>query len=137
MGAGLMESIEWFFNLVSSHSSAMETTSLNSQHDKNKDGFLTKDEVIQLSESLLFIFRNEPGDTYLAAVSKFILNAYEFGDATAPDSGHSSPAEPIFADGDSATQARIRSNSVATPHNTPYLSMYSKSCSTDRWRTGS
>jgi hypothetical protein len=32
-----MEAIEWFFSL----------------HDKNKDGFLTKDEVLQLSESLL------------------------------------------------------------------------------------
>jgi len=33
----LMENIEWFFNL----------------HDKDKDGFLTKDEVLTLSESLL------------------------------------------------------------------------------------
>jgi len=33
----LMEAIEWFFSL----------------HDKDKDGFLTKDEVLQLSESLL------------------------------------------------------------------------------------
>ena len=33
----LMESIEWFFNL----------------HDKNKDGYLTKDEVLTLSESFL------------------------------------------------------------------------------------
>ena len=41
ISGGLMESIEWFFDLVSL------------QHDKNKDGFLTKDEVIQLSESLL------------------------------------------------------------------------------------
>lgn len=32
-----MEAIEWFFTL----------------HDKDKDGFLTKDEVLQLSESLL------------------------------------------------------------------------------------
>lgn len=32
-----MEAIEWFFSL----------------HDKDKDGFLTKDEVLQLSESLL------------------------------------------------------------------------------------
>ena len=37
MTGGLMESIEWFFDL----------------HDKDHDGFLTKDEVIQLSESLL------------------------------------------------------------------------------------
>jgi hypothetical protein len=34
---GLMENIEWFFNL----------------HDKNKDGYLTKDEVLTLSETLL------------------------------------------------------------------------------------
>ena len=33
----LMENIEWFFNL----------------HDKNKDGYLTKDEVLTLSESFL------------------------------------------------------------------------------------
>lgn len=33
----LMENIEWFFNL----------------HDKNKDGYLTKDEVLTLSETLL------------------------------------------------------------------------------------
>lgn len=33
----LMENIEWFFNL----------------HDKNKDGFLTKDEVLTVSESFL------------------------------------------------------------------------------------
>lgn len=33
----LMENIEWFFNL----------------HDKNKDGFLSKDEVLTLCESLL------------------------------------------------------------------------------------
>lgn len=33
----LMENIEWFFNL----------------HDKNKDGYLTKDEVLTLSETFL------------------------------------------------------------------------------------
>lgn len=33
----LMEDIEWFFNL----------------HDKDKDGHLSKDEVLTLSESLL------------------------------------------------------------------------------------
>lgn len=40
----LMENIEWFFNL----------------HDKNKDGFLTKDEVLTLSESLLVSRISEP-----------------------------------------------------------------------------
>ncbi|KAG9088534.1 hypothetical protein FRC06_001979 [Ceratobasidium sp. 370] len=64
----LMGNIEWFFTL----------------HDKDKDGMLTKDELLQLSESLLFIFRNEPGDAYLGAVSRFMTNAFEFGDALLP-----------------------------------------------------
>ncbi|WWD07604.1 hypothetical protein V865_005705 [Kwoniella europaea PYCC6329] len=106
MTAGLMESIEWFFEL----------------HDKDKDGFLTKDEVIQLSESLLFIFRNEPGDIYLAAVSKFILNAYEFGDATAPE-GSVDEKIPIHGDRETASGARERSDSSAGPHNLPYLNL--------------
>ncbi|KAG8974931.1 hypothetical protein FRC05_006608 [Tulasnella sp. 425] len=61
----LMSNIEWFFTL----------------HDKDKDGSLSKDEVLQLSESLLFIFRNEPGDAYLGAVSRFMTNAFEYGDS--------------------------------------------------------
>ncbi|KAF9019046.1 TBC-domain-containing protein [Hymenopellis radicata] len=65
----LMENIEWFFNL----------------HDKNKDGFLTKDEVLTLSESFLFIFRFEIGDAYLGAVSRFMTNAFEYGDALLPE----------------------------------------------------
>ncbi|KAF8972702.1 rab-GTPase-TBC domain-containing protein [Flammula alnicola] len=64
----LMENIEWFFNL----------------HDKNKDGYLTKDEVLTLSESFLFIFRYEIGDAYLGAVSRFMTNAFEYGDALLP-----------------------------------------------------
>lgn len=64
----LMENIEWFFNL----------------HDKNKDGYLTKDEVLTLSESFLFIFRHEIGDAYLGAVSKFMTNAFEYGDSLLP-----------------------------------------------------
>lgn len=106
MSAGLMESIEWFFEL----------------HDKDGDGYLTKDEVIRLSESLLFIFRNEPGDIYLAAVSRFILNAYEFGDATAPET--SLPQADASGDGEqSASESRERSNSQLGPHNLPYLSL--------------
>lgn len=109
MSAGLMESIEWFFEL----------------HDKDKDGYLTKDEVIQLSESLLFIFRNEPGDIYLASVSKFILNAFEFGDATAPEGSVTSPQDRETLDGDkeTASSARERSDSTAGPHNLPYLNL--------------
>ena len=83
----LMSNIEWFFKL----------------HDGDHDGSLTKDEVLQLSESLLvrssspvkssmesklhcsqFIFRSEVGDAYLGAVSRFMTNAFEYGDALLP-----------------------------------------------------
>ena len=75
-----------------------------------------------------FIFRNEPGDAYLAAVSKFILNAFDFGDATAPeeslqpDDATASLAPPT-ADQGNATETRKRAESISTPHNAPYLSM--------------
>ncbi|KAG9223973.1 hypothetical protein CCMSSC00406_0004411 [Pleurotus cornucopiae] len=75
----LMENIEWFFNL----------------HDKNKDGFLTKDEVLTLSESFLFIFRYEIGDAYLGAVSRFMTNAFEYGDALLPREEGANDSEPL------------------------------------------
>jgi hypothetical protein len=59
----MMSNIAWFFTL----------------HDHDKDGYLTKDEVLQLSESLLFIFRHEPGDQYLAAVSRVGLLCCLYG----------------------------------------------------------
>ncbi|KAH8116325.1 TBC-domain-containing protein [Phellopilus nigrolimitatus] len=75
----LMDNIEWFFNL----------------HDNDKDGSLTKDELLKLSESLLFIFRFEVGDAYLGAVSRFMTNAFEYGDALLPRAeGEEDPAGP-------------------------------------------
>ncbi|KAI0255728.1 TBC-domain-containing protein [Lactifluus subvellereus] len=88
----LMDNIEWFFNL----------------HDKNKDGFLTKDEVLTVSESLLFIFRYEIGDVYLGAVSRFMSNAFEYGDALLP--------RPEGADEEDSPSPQIESNQ-------PYLSL--------------
>ncbi|KII87177.1 hypothetical protein PLICRDRAFT_42827 [Plicaturopsis crispa FD-325 SS-3] len=89
----LMENIEWFFNL----------------HDKNKDGFLTKDEVLTLSESFLFIFRYEIGDAYLGAISRFMTNAFEYGDALLPQT------QPTGEDGE-PTSPKIESNQ-------PYLNL--------------
>ncbi|PVG04743.1 putative MDR1-Mac1p interacting protein [Serendipita vermifera] len=74
----LMSSIEWFFTL----------------HDKDKDGWLTKDEVLTLSESLLFIFRSEIGDAYLGTVSRFMTNAFEYGDALLPKAEQGTPEVP-------------------------------------------
>src|SRR5260221_14792155 len=105
-----MDNIEWFFNL----------------HDKNKDGFLSKDEVLTISESLLvcepfslrrdkfpdppvqFIFRFEIGDVYLGAVSRFMSNAFEYGDALLP--------RPEGAEEDDSTPPQIEPNQ-------PYLSL--------------
>ncbi|KAF9976068.1 hypothetical protein BGZ73_009166 [Actinomortierella ambigua] len=49
-------------------------------HDLNKDGTLSRDEILGMSESLLFIFRYEDGDSYLSAISTFIRNAFEFAE---------------------------------------------------------
>jgi TBC1 domain family member 8/9 len=51
--------IEWFFKL----------------HSRGKDA-LTKDEVLRLSESLLFMFRNENSDGHLGAVSQLITSSF-------------------------------------------------------------
>ncbi|SJL17798.1 related to MDR1-Mac1p interacting protein [Armillaria ostoyae] len=82
----LMENIEWFFNL----------------HDKNKDGYLTKDE---------FIFRYEIGDAYLGAVSRFMTNAFEYGDALLPR-----PEDETGEDGEPSSPPPIASNQ-------PYLNL--------------
>lgn len=49
-------------------------------HDLNKDGTLNRDEILGMSESLLFIFRFDDGDSYLGAISNFIRNAFEFAE---------------------------------------------------------
>ncbi|KAF9266678.1 TBC-domain-containing protein [Marasmius fiardii PR-910] len=92
----LMENIEWFFNL----------------HDKNKDGCLTKDEVLTVSETFLFIFRFEIGDAYLGAVSRFMSNAFEYGDALLPQP-ETSETGP---DGEPTTPPPL-------PTNQPYLNL--------------
>ncbi|KAG0056938.1 hypothetical protein BGZ83_002878 [Gryganskiella cystojenkinii] len=49
-------------------------------HDLNKDGTLSRDEILGMSESLLFIFRYDDGDSYLGAISNFIRNSFEFAE---------------------------------------------------------
>lgn len=62
---GLMEQIEFFFSL----------------HDSDKDGYLTKDEVLQLSETLLWLFREKGEGEHLTGVSEFLKRAYEYLEA--------------------------------------------------------
>ncbi|KAI9470070.1 MAG: rab-GTPase-TBC domain-containing protein [Benjaminiella poitrasii] len=50
-------------------------------HDMDKDGYLNKDEIVQFSETLLWIFRNYTQDEdYLNAVSTFLRNAFEYSE---------------------------------------------------------
>lgn len=59
-------------------------------------------------------------------MSKFILNAFDFGDATAPEESlqpeDAPPVESVPPDEKSATENRKRAESVSSPHNAPYLS---------------
>ncbi|ORX88863.1 TBC-domain-containing protein, partial [Basidiobolus meristosporus CBS 931.73] len=59
MFGDLMAQIQFFFHL----------------HDEDEDGLLSKEDVLQMSESFLFLFRNEKDDRYLRAVSNFLQNS--------------------------------------------------------------
>ena len=68
----LMATLGWFFAI----------------HDRDGDGKLEKDEVLQMSESLLFITRNFVGtgdrggaDTYLSAISSFIHHGFQYAES--------------------------------------------------------
>ncbi|CAG8666734.1 21262_t:CDS:2, partial [Dentiscutata erythropus] len=56
----ILSRIELFFNL----------------HDTNKDGFLSREEILQMSESFLFIFRFRKDDENLGSVSNFTKIAF-------------------------------------------------------------
>ncbi|RUP44863.1 hypothetical protein BC936DRAFT_148927 [Jimgerdemannia flammicorona] len=61
----LMSRIELFFNL----------------HDTDKDGFMSKEDIVRMSETFLFLFRHDDDvDRHLAAVSTFIKNAFEYSE---------------------------------------------------------
>ncbi|KAG2237622.1 hypothetical protein INT48_004525 [Thamnidium elegans] len=54
-------------------------------HDVDKDDYLNKDEVLQLSETLLWIFRNTSGEEHLNAVSTFLHHAFEYSETKGDD----------------------------------------------------
>ncbi|KNC97733.1 uncharacterized protein SPPG_06734 [Spizellomyces punctatus DAOM BR117] len=59
------------------HSDLMTRLSLFFElHDADQDGTLIKEEIIQLSESLLFLLRREEGDRHLGAVSGLLNRAF-------------------------------------------------------------
>jgi len=62
-----------------------------------------------------FIFRAEIGDAYLGAVSRFMTNAFEYGDALLPEEQKSPPPSA------SEVSANTPSNNEHMPSNQPYL----------------
>ncbi len=60
---------------------------------------------------LQFIFRYEVGDAYLGAVSRFMTNAFEYGDALLPQNNQ---------DGDAAADT---TSPVPIASNQPYLNL--------------
>jgi len=86
----LMGTIGWFFAV----------------HDRDGDGKIDKDEVLQMSESLLFITRNlvssgkdVGADTYLSAISGFIHHAFEYaeGQSETPETPTENIPEKVAA----------------------------------------
>ncbi|KAI9491137.1 rab-GTPase-TBC domain-containing protein [Zychaea mexicana] len=52
-------------------------------HDVDKDDYLNRDELLQFSETLLWVFRDQPDDDegqHLHAVSTFLRNAFEYSE---------------------------------------------------------
>ncbi|GAA5899938.1 hypothetical protein JCM6882_007007 [Rhodosporidiobolus microsporus] len=74
----IVGNVAWLFNL----------------YDADRDGYLTKDQILQVSEALLFIFRNEPGDRYLGSISNLLQNLFEFAESTKPDLPPADPSNP-------------------------------------------
>ncbi|KAL8283146.1 hypothetical protein RQP46_005924 [Phenoliferia psychrophenolica] len=103
----LMSNLAWLFSI----------------HDKDLDGYLTKDEVLQLSESLLFIFRNEPGDRYLGSVSNLMQNLFEYAESTKPDAPSSTDRSPSPPPAASSNGGARRQSLVSENPNRPYLGL--------------
>ncbi|KAJ3188481.1 hypothetical protein HK101_009144 [Irineochytrium annulatum] len=76
-------------------------------HDEDKDSFLNKEEVIQFSESLLFLMRRMDGDRYLNSVSNVLHRSFEL------NAKHAVEGKDIVAADKPATTAE--SASVSPP----------------------
>ncbi|GAA5890230.1 hypothetical protein JCM8208_002744 [Rhodotorula glutinis] len=101
----LMQNVAWLFSI----------------YDSDDDGYLTKDEILQVSEALLYIFRNEPGDRYLGSVSNLLQNLFEFAESTKPDPA-SFPPPTSSSSSSPSLDASTTSNAVDEEHH-PFLSL--------------
>ncbi|KAI9006577.1 rab-GTPase-TBC domain-containing protein [Phycomyces nitens] len=49
-------------------------------HDVDQDGYLSKEEIVQFSETLLWLFRNTADESHLNAVSTFLHQSFEYSE---------------------------------------------------------
>ncbi|KAI8826640.1 rab-GTPase-TBC domain-containing protein [Fimicolochytrium jonesii] len=88
-------------------------------HDGDRDGTLVKDEVIQFSESLLFLLRREEGDRHLGAVSGFMNRA--FGISANANAAAGSPASNSEGGDAAVTSPPAEAAHPPPPTTTPAL----------------
>lgn len=65
--------------------------------DQGAKGFLAKEDIVSLCESLLFVHRNDPGDGYLSSVSSFMRKSLEIGSRAreGPDLGSGTSTKDV------------------------------------------
>lgn len=82
-----------------------------------------------IRRALQYIFRNEPGDQYLAAVSRLMQNAFEYADeqpAPVESSSESSSLSGDLIDADDQSRASSRRSTITDrPTTQPFLSLAS------------
>lgn len=54
-------------------------------HDVDKDDYLNREEILQLSETLLWLFRDTSDEEHLNSVSTFIHHAFEYSETRGED----------------------------------------------------
>ncbi|KAI3653067.1 hypothetical protein MP228_002492 [Amoeboaphelidium protococcarum] len=91
----LLGRIEWIFNL----------------YDSNSDGRLENNDIIQLSEGLLYLLRNDSdGDVALTSMSTFLTRCYEFCDIITDSESQSGSAVSSPVHEDSVSMSRSGSS---------------------------
>ena len=81
---GPLDAISWLFNMHAATYPGMPVANDAGGDGHGKDATspaLTQTELLKLSETLLFFFRNEPSDAYLGAVAELVRRGMSEGQA--------------------------------------------------------
>ncbi|KAJ3007930.1 hypothetical protein HKX48_008865 [Thoreauomyces humboldtii] len=72
-------------------------------HDADKDDTLVKEEIIQFSESMLFLLRHEEGDKHLGAISGFLNRAFMLNKTDDSNAPPQSAVDSVVVAADNST----------------------------------